>query len=54
MEYDKDKKGKCKHQNKINVGDDSFILCKLREPFIVRCQTFLCNQIKQGDGLKWI
>ena len=46
LEYDKDIEGKCQHQNKINMGDDVFILCKLREPFTVRCQIFLCVSIK--------
>lgn len=45
MDYDKNKEGKCEHQNKVEVGKDSFILCKLREPFIVRCNTVLCHEI---------
>ena len=42
MRYDN--KNGCKHQNEVKILDDIFILCRLREPFIIRCKKGTCEE----------
>ncbi len=42
-----DNKNGCKHQNEITMLEDIFILCKLREPIIVRCKKGTCREYEK-------
>lgn len=46
MRYDNE--NGCKHQNEIEILEDIFILCKLREPIIVRCKKGTCEEYEKS------